>query len=164
MKMHLRTAFVACGRLAGLLPAVLLANPGMAADSCRAALARVDPVPFLAVDGQCVADRPALCHRLQELTATEFDTLASSLRGEAPAPGHGDMSLQSALTACGLDYADLQARQCSRAYSHEDLDFVLKYCREEAWSLARAQCERASDTVSERYADFCYRFHHGMAP
>ena len=176
MKVHRHRAVIAGGqaviafcqggkRLGGLLLGLLAAGSGMAGQDCQSALERVDPAPFLTPGAPCVAERQALCLRLQGLKATEFDALAASLRGEAPAPGQvGAMTLQAALAACGLDYAELQARQCSRAYSRENLDFVLKYCREEAWSLARAQCERAEDTVSPRYADFCYRFHHGMAP
>jgi hypothetical protein len=44
--------------------------------------------------------------------------------------------------ACGLAFEALRARQCGRAYSGQDLEFLLRHCRDEAWSLARAQCDR----------------------
>lgn len=68
------------------------------------------------------------------------------------------------LGACGLDYQALRYRQCQQAFRRENLDFVLRYCPEEAWSLARAQCERQADTVTSRYAEFCRLFHTGTAP
>ncbi len=56
------------------------------------------------------------------------------------------------------------AQQCQQAFNQENLPFVLKHCPEEAWSLARAQCERSMDTVSPHYADFCHLFYTGNAP
>jgi hypothetical protein len=56
------------------------------------------------------------------------------------------------------------ARQCSQAYHQEDLAFVYQHCPEEAWALARAQCERADETVAERYKAFCRAFKTGEAP
>ncbi|MDR3393700.1 MAG: hypothetical protein P4L70_01730 [Parasulfuritortus sp.] len=56
------------------------------------------------------------------------------------------------------------ARQCQEAYHRQDLGFVLQNCPEEAWALARAQCERSDETISERYAAFCRAFKSGQAP
>jgi len=56
------------------------------------------------------------------------------------------------------------ARQCSEAYHKEDLTFVYQNCPEEAWALARAQCERGDETVSERFKAFCHLFKTGQAP
>lgn len=60
--------------------------------------------------------------------------------------------------------ADAQVRQCSQAYRQENLPYILEHCPEEAWALARAQCERNADSVSARYADYCHRFYTGTAP
>ncbi len=56
------------------------------------------------------------------------------------------------------------ARQCSQAYHQQDLDFVFQHCPEQAWALARAQCERGDEAISERYAAFCRAFKTGQAP
>ncbi len=55
-------------------------------------------------------------------------------------------------------------QQCRHAYRQENLPFVLQHCPEEAWALARAQCEREADTVAPRYAEFCQLFYTGTAP
>jgi hypothetical protein len=55
-------------------------------------------------------------------------------------------------------------RQCQLAYQHEDLNYVYAHCPFEAWALARAQCERADETVSPRYTAFCKAFKTGRAP
>ncbi|MDD4881186.1 MAG: hypothetical protein PHX10_06365 [Gallionellaceae bacterium] len=60
--------------------------------------------------------------------------------------------------------AETPARQCHLAYRQENLPYILEHCPEEAWALARAQCERNSDSVSSRYAEFCHRFYTGTAP
>ncbi|HEX8979418.1 MAG TPA: hypothetical protein VF811_06880 [Parasulfuritortus sp.] len=65
-------------------------------------------------------------------------------------------------TATGQD--DSMARQCSLAYRRQDLHFVLAHCPEEAWALARAQCERQADSVAPAYVEFCSRFYDGTAP
>jgi hypothetical protein len=56
------------------------------------------------------------------------------------------------------------ARQCSTAYRQEDLFFLLKNCPEEAWALARAQCEQEPGKVKPRFAEFCKLFYTGKAP
>lgn len=61
-------------------------------------------------------------------------------------------------------HAEDKARLCGRAYRAEDQAYLLANCPEEAWALARAQCERSADTVSPRYAEFCQLFHSGRAP
>lgn len=55
-------------------------------------------------------------------------------------------------------------KQCRQAYRDQDLSFVLKHCPEEAWALARAQCEREPEKVKPAYVDFCNRFYTGAAP
>ena len=59
---------------------------------------------------------------------------------------------------------EARSRQCQQAYGQGNLPYILEHCPEEAWALARAQCERAADTVSPRYADFCHLFYTGKAP
>lgn len=66
-------------------------------------------------------------------------------------------------TAPSVETAN-RAELCRKAYSREDLPYVLEHCPEEAWALARAQCERSEDTVIPRYAEFCRLFHSGRAP
>ncbi|MDD5388812.1 MAG: hypothetical protein PHD37_05675 [Gallionellaceae bacterium] len=58
----------------------------------------------------------------------------------------------------GTEVAAGHELQCRRAYTRQDLDFLLAHCRFEAWSLARAQCERTLDSISPRYAAFCKAF------
>ncbi|TCJ11819.1 hypothetical protein EZJ19_14270 [Parasulfuritortus cantonensis] len=63
---------------------------------------------------------------------------------------------------CG-DQDDLAAR-CSRAYQKEELDFLFQNCPFDTWMLARSQCERGDETVTEKYKDFCRKFKNGQAP
>jgi hypothetical protein len=102
----------------------------------------------------------AMCRQVGETRdPEEFTRLVESLQATSPS-----VSVNDALAACGLDYALLRYQHCQRAFRRENLNYVLRYCPEEAWSLARAQCERNSDSVSSRYAEFCHQFYSGQAP
>ena len=95
------------------------------------------------------------CERLA--TADAFDQLAGRMQTEP-------RRAEAMLGACGLDYETLRRQHCDRAYSHEDLQFIYAHCPDEAWSLARAQCERNTGSESARYAEFCRAFKSGRAP
>lgn len=106
------------------------------------------------------ADTAELCNRL----ATEKEPEAfTSLARELQTATHR-ASMVEAFGSCGLDYALLKYEHCQRAFRRQELVYLLKYCPEEAWSTARAQCERNADTVSPRYLDYCNKFYTGMAP
>ena len=53
---------------------------------------------------------------------------------------------------------DLRYQQCQKAFRHEDVAYVLRECPDEAWSLARAQCERNLDGIAPRYYELCRKF------
>jgi len=76
----------------------------------------------------------------------------------------GETSPEGALATCGLDYAQLKYEHCQRAFRRQDLDYLLQYCPEQAWSTARAQCERTAASVSPGFTDFCHKFYTGTAP
>jgi hypothetical protein len=116
-------------------------------------------------DAPCAGRRPDFCARLGNLDPADHHRMSERLKTERqnPVAQTNGTSLQDALSACGLDVDTLYARQCLKAYLQENLDFVLKHCPAEAWSLARAQCERIPDTVSDRYHDFCELFYAGRA-
>jgi hypothetical protein len=97
----------------------------------------------------------AACAELESQGPDAFSRLADRLEAERQAE---DRTERDRLAACGLDYEALRQRQCGRAYSAQNLEFLLRYCRFEAWSLARAQCERNLDTITPRYAAFCRAF------
>ena len=108
--------------------------------------------PALAED--TTPDR-AGCAGLQNLEPDAFSRLAEKLEAEHRS---GSATIAGRLATCGLDYQTLRERQCRRAYDRQNLEFLLSHCREEAWSLARAQCERNLDSISPRYAAFCRAF------
>lgn len=56
------------------------------------------------------------------------------------------------------------AEQCRVAYRHQNLPFLLERCPEEAWALARAQCEREADKVRPGFVEYCQQFYAGKAP
>jgi hypothetical protein len=77
------------------------------------------------------------------------------------------LSLPSVSTLAADAAADASQQlssQCQLAYRQEDLPFVLTHCPEQAWSLARAHCEREADTVAAHYVEFCHQFYTGAAP
>jgi hypothetical protein len=96
-----------------------------------------------------------VCATLAQQGPDAFSQLAVQLEAEQKRGGGVNMDR---LAACGLDYDTLRQRQCNRAYNQQNLEFLLRYCRFEAWSLARAQCERGLDTISPRYVEFCRAF------
>lgn len=97
----------------------------------------------------------AACADLESQGPDAFSRLAERLQADRQTGAGVDLDR---LAACGLDYETLRRRQCGRAYSQQNLEFLLRHCRDEAWSLARAQCERNLDTISPRYAAFCRAF------
>lgn len=98
---------------------------------------------------------PNLCATLSNQDTEAFSRLTERLTSERQV---GGTAVQDQLAACKLDYDALRQRQCDKAYSGQNLEFVLRHCRYEAWSLARAQCERNLDSISPRYAAFCRAF------
>lgn len=106
------------------------------------------------------ADTNALCDRL----ATEREPAAFTCMAQELQAATGSPSPDAAFAACGLDYPELKYEHCQRAFRRENLNYLLKYCAEEAWATARAQCERNVDTVSPRYVEYCNVFYSGTAP
>jgi len=102
-----------------------------------------------------LAPNRAVCAELVNQGPEAFERLAEQLDAEQKLGGGVNLDR---LAACGLDVETLRQRQCGRAYSQQNLEFLLRYCRYEAWSLARAQCERSLDTISPRYTEFCRAF------
>lgn len=150
-----------------LLFALLLSCGRVWSDApCELAIYQLDPQPFFGGDARCAGHRQEFCKHLANLEAGEFEKLSAPLKAEnegAPQP-EGKLNVPDAFVACGLDFDTIHYRQCQQAFRQENLDFVLDYCPGEAWSLARAQCERRPETVSRRYERFCDRFYKGMAP
>lgn len=103
----------------------------------------------------CAGSRDAFCASLQTLAPERFAALSPL---ETRPDGPEARRLAAAMAACGLDYDGLRERQCQAAFRREDVGFVLGHCPYEAWSLARAQCERNLDTISPRYYELCKRF------
>jgi hypothetical protein len=97
----------------------------------------------------------AVCAGLEQQGPEAFSQLAEQLEAEQELGGGANTDR---IAACGLDYDTLRQRQCNKAYNKQNLEFLLRYCRFEAWSLARAQCERGLDTISPRYREFCRAF------
>ncbi len=110
--------------------------------------------PALAASLHPDAD-PNACTTLTNQDAEAFSRLAERLAKEHEA---GGTAIQDRIAACNLDYDALRQRQCDKAYGRQNLEFLLRHCRYEAWSLARAQCERNLDSISPRYAAFCRAF------
>lgn len=106
-----------------------------------------------------VAENPepnsALCAELSSQGPEAFERMAEQLDAERKLGGGVNLDR---LAACGLDIEVLRQRQCGKAYNQQNFEFLLRRCRYEAWSLARAQCERSLDTISPRYAEFCRAF------
>ncbi len=98
---------------------------------------------------------PAACAGLATLEPDAFSHLAQQVEAEQQ---QGGGPVMARLAACGVDFDALRQRQCNKAYTRQNLEFLLRYCRYEAWSLARAQCERSLDSISPRYAEFCRAF------
>ncbi len=141
----------------------MAAATARAEGTCDQALRGMDPAPVFGTNAQCASHRQEFCAHLANLPPGDFNLLAA--RVDAQGQGtESPLGMAAVLADCGLNYNALLARQCQRAYSQEDLGFVLKHCRFEAWSLARAQCERNADTVSPRYVEFCNLFYTGRAP
>lgn len=111
------------------------------------------------VTGAVWAEEPVpdqgVCAGLASQGPDAFSQFAEQFEAEQKQGGGANMDR---LAACGLDYDALRQRQCNRAYNQQNLEFLLRYCRYEAWSLARAQCERGLDTISPRYVEFCRAF------
>jgi len=97
----------------------------------------------------------AVCAGLAQQGPEAFTQMAQQLEAEQKLGGGANTDR---IAACGLDYDTLRQRQCNRAYNQQNLEFLLGYCRFEAWSLARAQCERGLDTISPGYREFCRAF------
>jgi len=108
----------------------------------------------LAAAGNLAPDS-AGCTELESQGPEAFSRLVEQLETETKLGGGASLDR---LAACGLDVEVLRQRQCGKAYSQQNLEFLLRHCRYEAWSLARAQCERSLDTISPRYAEFCRAF------
>ena len=102
-----------------------------------------------------LAPDTALCAELVNQGPEAFSHLVEQLEAEQKLGGGVNMDR---LATCGLDYEALRQRQCGKAYSQQNLEFLLRHCRYEAWSLARAQCERSLETISPRYVEFCRTF------
>jgi hypothetical protein len=134
--------------------------------SCEQATRKLDYSKFLGINGQCTEHKEEFCNQLANLDPEEFERLAAKPKGESGnARRHpGKMTVPEAFAACGLDFDTIHYRHCEKAYRQENLDFVSNYCPGEAWSLARAQCERSPETVSSRYVRFCNLFYTGKAP
>lgn len=145
--------------LAGLWTCCLLgfANPTFAEkDICAAAVHALRANAVFGPAATCASSKPAFCETLSGLSNDRYEELVA-LFDKAP-DSREARGMSEALAACGLDYAGLQYRQCQVAFRHEEIDFVLRHCPNEAWSLARAQCERNLDTISPRYYELCRRF------
>ncbi len=131
--------------------------PAVAGEStCDEAVRALRPEAVFAPSAPCGASQAAFCQALDGLSRARFESLAVMF-DKAP-DGAEARGMAAALSACGLDYAGLHDRQCQAAFRREEIDFVLRHCSYEAWSLARAQCERNLDTISPRYHELCRRF------
>ncbi len=95
------------------------------------------------------------CGEFGSLEPDAFSRLTERLQAQHQAGGGADLER---LAACGLDEEKLRQRQCHKAYDQQNLEFLLRHCQYEAWSLARAQCERNLDSITPRYAAFCRAF------
>jgi hypothetical protein len=146
--------------ISGRLLIVVLSFSGSAwADvSCEQAVLQLDYTRFLGIDAQCVGHKKDFCNHLANMNPGEFEKLSIRLKAD------GKMNAPEVFAACGLDFNTIHYRQCQKAFRQENLDFVLDHCPGEAWALARAQCERRPETVSNRYEKLCDRFYKGMAP
>jgi hypothetical protein len=152
----------------GLLSQGVRAEGGAAEGGgrCEAALQRQDPAPFFGTHAPCASQRSAYCAHLDKLGREAFDRLADRVKSEDAAPNRArsGITTRAALSACGLDYDTLLARQCRAAYRQIDQGFLLRHCPAEAWSLGRAECERTPDTISPDFKDYCWYFNNGKAP
>ncbi len=150
MRKFLLAGWVACLPLLSPLPA--LANEG----ACGEAVGALQPDTVFGASAPCASSQPAFCATLQQLPRDRFETL-STLFDAAP-DSHYAQQMREALKACKLDFAALQYNQCQAAYRREELGYILRSCPNEAWSLARTQCERNLETISPRYYELCRRF------
>ncbi len=141
-------------------------NEAAAGGQCEAALERQDPAPFFGTHAPCASQKAAYCAHLGKLGREAFDRLADRVKSEDASPNRarGGITIREALSACGLDYDTLLARQCRVAYRQIDQGFLLRHCPEDAWTLGRAECERPPDDVSPEFKDYCWYFQNGQAP
>jgi hypothetical protein len=150
-----------------LVVSVLTLSGWACADvSCDQAVHELDYSRFLGSHAQCAGRKQDFCSLLANLDADKFERLAAEPKAEHEGRGlrRRNMTLPEAFVACGLDFDMVHYRHCQKAYRQENLEFVSRYCPGEAWSLARAQCERSPETVSIRYRTFCDLFYSGKAP
>jgi len=124
--------------------------------ACTIAVRTLQPASIFSASAACAASQPAFCAALDHLDTAGFEPIALLLEAGATSPPALQMSI--ALNACGVDYPALHDRQCQKAYRYEEVDFILRHCPDEAWSLARAQCERNLDSISPRYFGLCSHF------
>jgi hypothetical protein len=149
-----------------ILSLLLMPGPIWADTTCEEGIQHLDYGRFLAPDAQCAANKQEFCAYLGNMDMTEYAKLLTKVKKETDPSTleNREMKTADAFAACGLDFDAMHYRQCQKAYRREDLNFVIAYCPGEAWSLARAQCERQPDTVSPRYVKFCNLFYSGKAP
>lgn len=149
-----------------ILSLLLLSGFAWADASCEESIHQLEYKRFLGHNAQCAGNKQDFCVHLETMDLAEYEKLLAKLKkeGDQSIPQHGEMKTIDAFAACGLDFDTLHYRQCQKAYRRENLDFILTYCPGEAWSLARAQCERQPETVSRRYERFCDMFYNGKAP
>lgn len=147
---------------AGLLAAVTVAAETPI--TCDRMILALEPAAVFGPDAPCSPHKKAFCVRLETLNLGDFDQLADRVKAErgTAVSAMRPVKLEAAFSACGLDFQTLRSQQCLKAYRQESLGIVGKHCPDEAWALARAQCERSSDTVSGRYAEFCHGFTQAM--
>jgi hypothetical protein len=150
--MHKRIFF---SLLAALLYAVV--SPAHATeDACAEAVRALQPETVFGPAAACASSQPAFCTALRGLSPARFESVF--MRFESAPDSHDARQMSAALQACGLDHADLLYRQCQSAFRQQEIGFVLRHCPSEAWSLARAQCERNLDSISPRYYELCAHF------
>jgi len=97
----------------------------------------------------------AQCAEWENPAPAAFEELISRLETDS---GKDAKDLRKQLAACGLEAGRLKERFCRKAYMAQDAETLLKYCHDESWSLARAQCERNLDSISPRFVEFCKAF------
>jgi hypothetical protein len=107
-------------------------------------------------DAADTASKQTFCTALDQLDQATFEPLSALIDSGANSPQALGMS--DALSTCGFDYSTLLDRYCQKAYRLEDVAFILRHCPNEAWSLARAQCERNLDSISPRFYELCIHF------
>lgn len=116
---------------------------------CDQAIRDLEPTMVFGPGAICANRKKDFCSKLGNLSPESYARVADRVKSDAQVgPATGYVRMEDALSSCGHRLAVLQDRQCSRAASAKDCDFINRYCP----SATKAQCMAGRDFSGRAYS------------